>query len=352
VRGASLQKMQADTELAQAPADGITAAVFANTNNTLLAASWDGTLRLYDAEKNELHHMFQPNSAQLDASFSVDDGKGFAGGVDSKLRMFDFKSGSSTVLGEHSKAIKCVEYCGATGLVLTGSWDRSLKLWDPRAHDPLSGSCELKGKVFSMSLSGNKAVVATSERHVLIFDTRKLSAPEQDRLSSLQHQLRVVRCFPNATGYAVGSTEGRVAIEYFDPNPEIQKKKYAFKCHRKNVDGQQLLYPVNALAFHPKYGTFASGGCDGVVSVWDGFAKKRICQYPKYETSIAYLDYNFDGSLLAITQSYTFEENERDHPRQNTNTNIASFVALIVVFRDAIFIRKVTDQECKSRVVQ
>ena len=23
------------------------------------------------------------------------------------------------------------------------------------------------------------------------------------------------------------------------------------------------VYPVNALAFHPKWGTFATGGCDG-----------------------------------------------------------------------------------------
>ena len=34
-------------------------------------------------------------------------------------------------------------------------------------------------------------------------------------------------------GYALSSIEGRVAIEYFDPRPEIQKKNYAFKCHRK-----------------------------------------------------------------------------------------------------------------------
>eukprot|EP00954_Amorphochlora_amoebiformis_P014322 1120985-Amorphochlora_amoeboformis.AAC.1 len=183
-----------------------------------------------------------------------------------------------------------------------------------------------------MSLSGYRTVVATSGRHVKIFDIRKMDTPEQDRLSSLQHQLRVVRCFPDSKGYAVGSCEGRVAIEYFDVSPEIQKMKYAFKCHRKTgADGKQILYPVNALAFHPTYGTFASGGCDGVVNVWDGYAKKRVCQYPTYQTSISYLCYNKDGSRLAVAQSYTFEEGERDHPR------------------DAVYIRHVTEQECKNK---
>lgn len=34
------------------------------------------------------------------------------------------------------------------------------------------------------------------------------------------------------TGYTLSSIEGRVAVEYLDPSPEAQKKKYAFKCHR------------------------------------------------------------------------------------------------------------------------
>lgn len=88
------------------------------------------------------------------------------------------------------------------------------------------------------------------------------------------------------------------------------------------------------------YGTFATGGCDGYVNVWDGNNKKRlyqvnICrrtfgfchsvstdwyadcfywnnlQYPKYPSSIAALSFSKDGKLLAIASSYTFEEGEK-----------------------------------------
>ena len=54
-------------------------------------------------------------------------------------------------------------------------------------------------------------------------------------------------------GYATGSVEGRIAVEYFDPSPQIQEKKYAFKCHRQTIDDVDHVWPVNALAFHPVY---------------------------------------------------------------------------------------------------
>lgn len=52
---------------------------------------------------------------------------------------------------------------------------------------------------------------------------------------------------------------GRVAVEYLDPSPEVQKKKYAFKCHRIKENGVEQIYPVNAIAFHTQHSTFASG---------------------------------------------------------------------------------------------
>ena len=73
---------------------------------------------------------------------------------------------------------------------------------------------------------------------------------------------------PSDAGYATSSIEGRVAVEWFDASAESQARKYAFKCHRTaqaTTDGSNatidVVFPVNALAFHPVHGsTFASGG--------------------------------------------------------------------------------------------
>ncbi len=38
-------------------------------------------------------------------------------------------------------------------------------------------------------------------------------------------------------------------MEYFDPSPEVQKKKYAFKCHRIKEGEIECCYSVNAIRF-------------------------------------------------------------------------------------------------------
>lgn len=77
-------------------------------------------------------------------------------------------------------------------------------------------------QVFTMSVSDVRAVVGTSNRHIWVYDMRSLVEPEQRRVSSLKFQTRCVRVFPEQTGYAVGSVEGRVAVEYFDTSKVSQ----------------------------------------------------------------------------------------------------------------------------------
>ena len=131
--------------------------------------------------------------------------------------------------------------------------------------------------------------------------------PDQLRESSLKYQTRSIACFNDGSGYALGSVEGRVAMEYFNTGPEAQANKYAFKCHRRPMDGKEMAFPVHAIAFHPGYGTFATGGGDGVINFWDGANKKRLFQIDRYPTTVAALAFSRDGSMLAVAASYTHE---------------------------------------------
>jgi len=129
---------------------------------------------------------------------------------------------------------------------------------------------------------------------------------------------------PNDDGYASSSIEGRVAVEWFDPSPESQARKYAFKCHRQpdpEGDGTDIVYPVNALAFHPQFGTFASGGGDGVVALWDAVAKRRIRQYQKYPHSVAAVSFSSDGKYLAVGVCPGFENGHEDYSGEG-NTKV------------------------------
>lgn len=105
-------------------------------------------------------------------------------------------------------------------------------------------------------------------------------------------------------------------MEYFDPEEKVQEKKYAFKCHRTKEEGVETLYPVNAISFHP-FGTFATGGSDKIVNIWDGFQKKRLVSFTPYPTSVSSLSFNSNGTQLAIGSSYCFEKGEQEHPKDS-----------------------------------
>jgi cell cycle arrest protein BUB3 len=186
-------------------------------------------------------------------------------------------------------------------------------------------SVELPGKPHALAISPTKVVVAMTARLVHIYDLDAALAaiasgagdlqPWQQRESSLKFLTRAVACMPNDAGYATSSIEGRVAVEWFEDSAESQARKYAFKCHRQAApDGDgDIVYPVNALAFHPVHGTFASGGGDGTVALWDAEAKRRLKQYQKFLGSIAAAAFSADGRLLAAGVCPGFETGQEDY---------------------------------------
>ncbi|KAL7119114.1 hypothetical protein ACP275_02G043200 [Erythranthe tilingii] len=321
-------------ELSSPPTDGISNLRFSNHSDHLLVSSWDKSVRLYDASADKLKVQFVHGGAVLDCCFH-DNSSGFSASADHTVRRLVFDLKNEVILGRHDAPVRCIDYSYATGQVITGSWDKDLKCWDPRGASGkehcLVGTYTQPERVYSLSLVGNRLVVATAGRHVNVYDLRNMSQPEQQRESSLKYQTRCVRCYPNGTGYALSSIEGRVAMEYFDLSEASQSKKYAFKCHRKSEAGRDTVYPVNAIAYHPIYGTFATGGGDGYVNVWDGSNKKRLYQYAKFPTSVAALSFSRDGRLLAVASSYTYEEGDKPHEP------------------DAIFVRSVGEVEVKPK---
>uniref|UniRef100_A0A2K6KP11 Mitotic checkpoint protein BUB3 n=1 Tax=Rhinopithecus bieti TaxID=61621 RepID=A0A2K6KP11_RHIBE len=290
-------------KLNQPPEDGISSVKFSpNTSQFLLASSWDTSVRLYGVPTNSMRLKYQHTCAVLDCAF-YHPMHAWSGGLDHQLKMHDLNIDQENLVGTHDAPIRCVEYCPEVNVMVTGNWDQTPE------------------KVYTLSVSGDRLIVGTA-------DLQNMGYMQQRRESSLKYQTRCIRAFPNKQAYVLSSVAGRVAVEYLDPSPEVQKKKYAFKCHRLKENTIEQIYPVNAISFHNIHNTFATSSSDGFGSIWDPFNKKRLCQYP---TSIASLAFSNDGTMLAITSSYMYEMDDTEHPE------------------DGIFIRQVTDEERKPK---
>tara|TARA_R110002050_G_scaffold53574_1_gene121781 strand:- start:447 stop:899 length:453 start_codon:yes stop_codon:yes gene_type:complete len=130
-------------------------------------------------------------------------------------------------------------------------------------------------------------------------------------------------------GFALGSIEGRVAIQYVSPNIPTSQN-FAFKCHRKS----NSVYPVNSIDFHPKFGTFSTSGGDGGFNFWDKDSKQRLKQFNTACTSISVGKFNANGEIFGYAVSYDWCEGI-----QGFNPDM----------KNVILLRKVMDNEIKSR---
>ena len=212
-----------------------------------------------------------------------------SGGLDGAVWLSPLDgAGDECVLGEHVGAARCVRRCDAVNALATTGRDATLKLRDVRAADACVGTYAQPGKVHALCVGAGAAapprvVVAAAGRRADVLDLRMPDEPPLRFESGLRTQARCVAQMASGDGFVLGAVDGRVAIEYFDPSEASQSRKFAFKAHHEAGAGGKpaVAHPVNAVAFHPVHGTFATGGCDGRVNVWDGAAKKRVFQYEK-----------------------------------------------------------------------
>lgn len=229
--------------------------------------------------------------------------------------MYNIATGQTTQVAAHDEAIKSVKFLdGQSNILATGSWDKTIKYWDTRSPTPV-GTVQLPERVYAMDTKNDLLVAATADRHVLIFNLNNPTTIFKQTISPLKWQTRTISCFIDGKGYAIGSIEGRVGIQYIDEK-EIAwvywcptnlfylfhcSKCFSFKCHR---DDTKNVYSVNSISFHPGYGTFATAGADGTISFWDKDSKQRLKSLAKQNNTIACTAFNRNGSIFAYGASY------------------------------------------------
>lgn len=198
---------------------------------------------------------------------------------------------TANVIGRHDQPVKSVHFVPENNMVVTGSWDSTVRFWDMRQPTE-AFKLQLQHKVYAMDVNFPYMVVSTAETtqqgnpRMHLYSIAQ-GAPQLYNNtpidSTLKHQTRCVTLFNNQRqGFVIGSIEGRVEIK--DINELTGKRSFAFKCHRqKNPQLQHgkeyhHVYSVNSIAFNSG-GFFATAGSDGTYNFWDKEAKTRLKEF-------------------------------------------------------------------------
>jgi mRNA export factor len=143
-------------------------------------------------------------------------------GADKAAKLMDLSGGNTsnaTQVAAHDQPIRAVRFftheAANAPMIATGSWDKTIKYWDLRTPNPV-GTVQCQERVYTMDVQKNLLVVGTADRYINIINLSEPTKFYKTLQSPLKWQTRVVSCFPDATGFAVGSIEGRCAIQYVE----------------------------------------------------------------------------------------------------------------------------------------
>lgn len=183
----------------------------------------------------------------------------------------------------------------------------------------------LPERVYCADVRYPMAVVGLAGRGIIVYQLSPQPGEVKKLESPLKFQNRCISIFTDKSqpaapcGFALGSVEGRVAIQYI--NPTNPKDNFTFKCHRSNGtnNGYQDIFAVNDIAFHPAHGTLCTVGSDGKFSFWDKDARTKLKTSEQLEHPITRCNFSAKGELMAYSVSYDWSKGHEFHQPQKKN---------------------------------
>ena len=324
-------------EVQQTSVDTMSCLAWSPVENVLAAGSWDKSVRVWTVAAPASggfgmnatgsvsvtpRCMYSHEGPVLCVTFTRDGQNILSGGCDNKVKMYNLASQRDTVIGQHDQPVKEIAWCEEMKLCITVSWDKTMRFWGIANVGGAVATIQLPERPFAMDMKFPLLVVATADRQNSVFNlqamqSNNVTAPQMVLESKLKMQNRCMSCFPDKTGFAQGSIEGRCSIvSVMDPN--LKEKNFEFKCHRQGDE----IFVLNSVDFHPN-GVFLTAGSDGVICIWDKDTRSRIklfnsCNYPITAAKFSAL-----GDFLAYSVGYDWS---KGHEHHNPNIPVKLYI--------------------------
>ncbi|KAK8099077.1 Poly(A)+ RNA export protein [Apiospora kogelbergensis] len=304
-----------DVAINQPPEDTVTDLVFSPAAEILAVSSWDKKVRVYEIDnsgQSQGKHAYDHEAPVFSVDFSKDGTKLVSAGADKQAKLCDLGGNLQTQqVAAHDAPIKCAKFFESpqsnSTMLVTGSWDKTIKYWDLRQSTPV-GTVTAQERIYSMDVRNNLLVVGTADRYINVVNLQDPLKFYKTLQSPLKWQTRVEK---DATS------------------------NFSFKCHRDPPQGNITnVYSVNDISFHPQHGTFSTAGSDGTFHFWDKDAKHRLKGYPTVGGSIVATTFNASGSIFAYAVGYDWSKGHQGNNAQYPNK---------------VMLHPVQGDECKPR---
>lgn len=130
-------------QLLEKPNQGVIKSVFFTRNNMIVTAAGDGTAVVHENNNGKwmpTHHLESTPPMELcnDVTFCPNSNLIYVVSRDQALRAFDHQTGENVANGyAHTRSVKTVDVSEDGRLVVTGSYDRTVLIWDSQTLKPI-----------------------------------------------------------------------------------------------------------------------------------------------------------------------------------------------------------------------
>ncbi|KAM3834351.1 autophagy-related protein 16-1 isoform 4-T4 [Vipera latastei] len=175
---------------------GITCVEFDNAGSYLLAASNDYASRIWTMDDHRLRHTLTGHSGKvLSAKFLLDKARIVSGSHDRTLKLWDLRSKvciKTVFAGSSCNDLVCTEQC-----VMSGHFDKKIRFWDIRTESVVQ-EVELLGRITALDLNPERTELLTCSR--------------DDLLKIIDLRINAVKQTFSAPGFKCGSDWTRVVF--------------------------------------------------------------------------------------------------------------------------------------------
>lgn len=258
----------------QAHDSAVLALKYSHNDEWLLSGDEEGTIKYWQPNFNNVNIIKGHNDAIRDIAFSPNDSKFLTASDDSTLKIWNFNNGKEerTLTGHHWD-VKCADWHPYLGLIVSGSKDNLIKLWDPRVSTAISTFHGFKHTVSKTKFqkSGTNRLLASvsRDRSCRVFDLRTMTDFKVIRDS--ETELSCVEWHPiHASLITTGAHDGSINHYILDriisePSEDGASPSGAEAIHKIPYAHEKA---IHALEYHPLGHLLCSAGVDRSARFW------------------------------------------------------------------------------------